>query len=159
MKALGDNLHQRLHPMGGAAVCLKFLQQFFIPWHRNRSLLLSFAGSQSNSFCRFANVPPGGRFRSSRFAVYLKDTLPPSPPRYWNHRVRRKFRTWSLILKELEVKSSGINDLRCQRALKMVLGQSSRAVLGDGHTSSLPHLMTIVAHGGLGVCDGWPGCL
>jgi hypothetical protein len=32
----------------------------------------------------------------------------PSPLPSWNHRVRDKFRLWSLSSKDLEVKSSGI---------------------------------------------------
>jgi len=51
--------------------------------------------------------------------------------------------------------------------LKMVIkeqlthlaGTASRAVLGDGHTSGCANQVPIVAHGGLDVCDGWPGRL
>jgi hypothetical protein len=33
------------------------------------------------------------------------------------------------------------------------------AVLGDGHTSGCAYQVPIVAHGGVVVCDGWPGRL
>ena len=38
MEALSDLLHEKLHPAGGAAISLKFLQQFFMPGHRDRNL-------------------------------------------------------------------------------------------------------------------------
>jgi hypothetical protein len=38
-------------------------------------------------------------------------------------------------------------------------GAVLRAVLGDWHTSDCPNQISIVAHGGLDVCDAWLRCL
>src|SRR5208282_153712 len=80
---------------------------------------LSGIGSQVSGRSKLESsfVKPSGRH------VYWLVPLPPSPPRYWNHGVREEKPTRSLILKDLQPKSLRTNDLRCQRALKMGLGQ------------------------------------
>ena len=83
----------------------------------------------------------------------LVSTLPPSPPRYWNHGVREEKSTRSLILKDLHLKSLRTNDLRCQRALNMGLG-SFEGRLGRRARLCRPNQRAIVALGGLEVCDG-----
>src|ERR1039458_4139512 len=78
----------------------------------------------------------------------LVSTLPPSPPRYWNHGVREEKSTRSLILKDLHLKSLRTNDLRCQRALNMGLG-SFEGRLGRRARLCRPNQRAIVALGGL----------
>jgi hypothetical protein len=48
-------------------------------------------------------------------------------------------------------------DLRLSKSAENGFGAASRSVLGDGHTSDCPNQITIVAQGGLEVCDAWPG--
>ena len=92
--------------------------------------------------------------------VYFGGTVPPSPPAYWNHGFRRKISTRSLILKDLQVKSLRTKDLAaillscCQRASQNGILADSMAAFGDGHTSGCSDQIAIIAHGGLGVCDG-----
>ena len=53
-----------------------------------------------------------GTQRAALIPIYLptsNDT--PSPPFYWNHGVRRRFSSGSLILKDLQLKSLRTNDL------------------------------------------------
>jgi hypothetical protein len=45
-------------------------------------------------------------------------------------------------------------DLGCQRALKMGFCGSFEGRLGRRHTSNCPNQISIIAHGGLDVCDG-----
>src|SRR5271157_3853001 len=92
--------------------------------------------------------------------VYFGGTVPPSPPAYWNHGFRRKISTRSLILKDLQLKSLRTKDLAaillscCQRASQKGILADSMAAFGDGHTSGCSDQIAIIAHGGLGVCDG-----
>jgi hypothetical protein len=86
--------------------------------------------------------------------------VPPSPLAYWNHGVRRKFSTRSLILKGLEMKSLRTKGLAaifcagCQRAYQSGIVADSGAVPGDGHTSGCSDPVVIIAHGAFVVCDG-----
>jgi hypothetical protein len=67
----------------------------------------------------------------------------------------------SLGLKDLQLKSSRTNDLAaillavgCQRASQNGIVAAALAAFGDKYTSACSDPVIIVAHGGLGVCDG-----
>ncbi len=49
-------------------------------------------------------------------------------------------------------------NLTCQRALKMGLRQLRVVVIVDGHAPNCPNQMSIVARGGLPVCEGRHTC-
>jgi len=65
----------------------------------------------------------------------------------------------SLGLRGLRVTSSKINGLGCQGALKMGLGQLRGPSWLTGGPLHCPNQISMIALGGLEVCDGWTGGL
>jgi hypothetical protein len=94
-------------------------------------------------------------------AVYQLVLVPPSPPAYWNHGVRRRFSLRSLILNDLQIKSLRTKDLAafwCFRLSKECPKVGLGRLLWPRHRSGCADQAVIVAHRGLGVCDGAYRC-
>ncbi len=65
-------------------------------------------------------------------------TTPPSPPVFWNHRVRCSKHSKVEIRKDLYVKDSGIRTYVCQRALKSLGQRRVSPSCGRAHKSAAP---------------------